>query len=218
MTLWVKALNGDMVELPFSPPDPQVIGGWRPIYRFLHDTLPFAKDAALHQLRLLHEGSMDLSGVKENDLLYLFITDRMTEQWISEYTVSAPPNTSPPVYRIHHSTMSWLDARWGDPYEAPAVRYRTPLTIHVVARESVEEGTYEYQTNPEYFKERYPPPSPSSSENEWYPTLRDALRHAQTKKRHGEEMTDKTVEHLIHLWELYHGTNEHLIRQGRYYE
>lgn len=217
MTLWARTIAGDIIELPFSPSELCVPCGWRPVYRFLHTTLPFAKEAALHQLRLLHEGSMELSGVKEGDVLDLVITDKMAEQWISEYTISAPPNTTPPLYRFHHSTMSWLDGRWGDPYETPEICYRPPITIHVIMRESVKDSMYVYQINPEFFKERY---SSSSRplEQEWYPTLRDALCAIQKRKRHGEEMTDKTIEHLVHLWELYHGSNEHLIRQGRYYE
>lgn len=217
MSLWIQPLVGDLMEIPFSPPTSRHQEGWRPIYRFLHDQIPFLKEKALHQLRLFHQGSMDLSGVKEGDVLHLLITEPMVEKWISEYTISSPPNVPIPSYIFHHSTMSWLDARWGDPYEKPILHYRTPLTLHVEMREDIANKCKEYQINPEYFKERYPPLSPSDVPK-WYATLRDALRAVQEKKSNGEEMTDKTIEHLVHLWELYHGTNEHLVRQGRYYE
>jgi hypothetical protein len=219
MTLWIQPLIGDPLEIPFSPPDATLPGTWSPIYRYLHQVLPFSKEIALHQLRLLHNGSFDLSGVKEGDVLHLLVTDPMVEQWISEVVLSHPSSSSDPLYRFHLSTMSWLDGRWGDPYEKPEIQYRTPLTLRVMRREFVAEGRSDYTVNPDYFRERYPPPSrSSSSESEWYPTLREALHAHQQKREKGEEMTDKTIEHLHHLWGLYHGTNEHLVRQGKYYE
>lgn len=214
MTLWILPFIGDPIEIPFSPPDSPLSGAWRPIYHYLYAILPFVKGKQLHQLRLIHNGSFDLSGVKEGDVLHLLVTEPMVEQWISEYTLSSP-SSSNPLFYFHHSMITWMDGRWGDPYEHPEIQYRTPLTLHILKRESiVEGGRSDYQINPNYFKELYP--SSPSPEPEWYPTLSEALRAFQTPK--GEVMTDKTIDHMVHLFELYHGTNEHLARQGRAYE
>jgi hypothetical protein len=214
MSLWVQPLFGEMIEIPFSPPDPPLPEGWRPIYRHLHTTIPFLREKALHHLRLFHNHSADLSEVKDGDVLHLLVMDDMAERWVTEYTISDSPSSFP---LLHHSTLSWFDGRWGDPHETPSIQYRTPLTAHVIMKEGTIAGGRMFMVNPIYFRERYPPPSPYIDPS-WHPTLREALRKTQVIKRNGEEMTDNTVEHLVHLWELYHGTNQHLIDKGRYYE
>jgi len=63
----------------------------------------------------------------------------------------------------------------------------------------------------------------SLPEETGYPTLREAcvaFRNGmnQESQENQEVCTENTVEHIIHLWELYHGTNQHLADQGRYYD
>lgn len=212
MTLWIQPLFGDPFNLPFSPPDPSTPEGWRRIYDSIYDIIPNVKEEekALHQLRLIHGDSMDLSDVKEGDILRLVVTERMVERWVSESLLSSMNS-----YQVWHSTMSWFNRKWGDPYETPSVYYRTPLLLHVVLREQAT-GVRAYQAHSESFGELGG--AGPAKKQEWYPTLRKALLAVQTEQRCGEEMTDKTLEHLLHLWGLYHGTHQHLVEQGRLYE
>lgn len=215
MTLWIQPLFGTPYELPFFPPDPSAPEGWRPIYTMLSSLIPWEREEerVLHQLRLIHRGSFDLSDVKEGDHLRLLVTERMVERWVSEYDLSPADGT----FHFWHSTMSWYDGRWGDPYETPTVYYRTPLTLHVVLRIEQATGIRTYQTQPDFFPIAYGGGSDKKRPRSWYATLRDALRAFQTERANGVEMTDKTLEHLHHLWGLYHGTNQHLVDQGRWY-
>lgn len=208
MTLWIQPLFGDPYALPFSPPDPASPDGWRPVYEALsrRGNAERGEETALHQLCLLHGDTMDLSGVKEGDVLRLVVTERMVERWVSEYSLSKEEDT----HTIWHSTMCWWDGRWGDPYEKPSISYRTPLTLHVVLRVDHATGLRAYQTQPNLIQVH-------EQEREWYPTLREALRAFQIERDHGAEMTDTTLEHLHRLWSLYHGTYQHLVDQGRWY-
>lgn len=213
MTLWIQLIFGDPIETPFTPP----LKSWRPVYQFLHSRL--CPDKKIHQLRLYYEESTDLTHVPDGALLHLIVSEPMVERWISEY--SLPSKTNHPI-QFHQSTLAWYDARWGDPYEDKKIQYRTSLTIHIVKKEVKEtKGNYcEFTINPEYFREMYG--DKESQQNEiWYPTLREAcyaFRKDLHEKNSEETMTEKTCEHLIHLWEIYHGTNQHLVDQGRYYD
>lgn len=207
MPLLIQPLFGAHIIVPFIPHETS----WSHLYRYLH--VRYYNNVELYQLRLYHNESPDLSNVKDGDTLHLFVSDGMVERWVSEHSV----DTQCDGIVFHHSNMTWYDIRWGDPYENPAVTCRTSLTIHVLMRE--QDGTRSFMLNPEYFKEQYT--TRNKSPGIWYPTVRDACYSFRDKYNttEGEEVvSEKTVEHLIHLWELYHGTQKHLVNQGRYYD
>lgn len=213
MTLWIQLLFGDPIETPFTPP----LKSWRPIYQFLHNRM--YPDKKIHQLRLYYEGSTDLTHVPDGALLHLIVSEPMAERWISECSLHSKENDQ---ITFHQSTLTWYDARWGDPYEDKKVQYRTSLTILILAKEVKEEKGeyYEFTMNHEYFREMYGNKE-SQKKEIWYPTLRQtcyAFRKELYEKNSEEIMTEKTCEHLIHLWEIYHRTNQHLVDQGRYYD
>ena len=198
MTLWIQTLFGDPIEIPFSPPI-----HWRSVYHYLH--LRHFPDKRVHQLRLFRGESADLSDVEEGDTLRLLVTDPMVERWVSEYSIPAPPCT------YHYSTLTWLDARWGDPYQDLTIQYRTPLTLHMIAKE-VDTKITEFIVSDSMTIQA------STSDRHWSPTLREACFAFRTFLNKEEEIcTENTVENVVYLWELYHGTNHHLA-QGRYYD
>ena len=206
MPLLIQPLFGDSIIVPFSPPI-----SWREVYSYL--CTHHFQDARLDQLCLYHNESSDLSSVRDGDTLRLFVNERMAERWITEYSTDAKNDG----IRFYHSTLSWYDIRWGDPYEYPAVLYRTSLTVHILMRE--HDGTRAFMLNPVFFQEQYT--TRDKSAGIWYSTLREACYAFRNKwnATEGEEaVTEKTVEHFIHLWELYHGTHKHLVDQGRYYD
>lgn len=220
MTLWIQPLFGDAFSIPFSPTSKR---WWKDVYFYLHHQ--YHSDKKMEQLRLFHNESADLSNVNEGDLLHLFVTDRIAERWISEYTVDRDWKEHGVQY--HHSTLAWYDGRWGDPYENPSVRYRTSLTLHILVKErksmdESKENTLEFLINPVYFKESYVLPSKiKTTTQHWLPRLRDAcnaFREEWNAEEHADSFTEKTAEHIILLWELYHGTNQHLVDNGRYYD
>lgn len=210
MTLWIQLLFGDPIPIDVLPP----LRSWRPVYQLLQARL--CPEKKIHQLRLYDKGSTDLSHVPDGGVLHLIVSEPMVERWVSEFTLPSKVNDT---IQFHQSTLAWYDARWGDPYEDKKVQYRTALVIHVLAKERKGE-CYEFTVNPEYFKELY-----GNKEHQkdtiWYSTLREACyayRKELYEKNSEETMTEKTCEHLVHLWELYHGTNQHLVDQGRYYD
>lgn len=212
MTLWVQPIFGDLIEVPFSPPTPLM--SWRPIYQFLHAKQ--CPDRKLHELRLFHNGSPDLSTVSDGELLHLVVTEPIAERWKAEHSVTQKEHDS---ILFHHSTLSWYDARWGDPYNDPKVQYRTSLTIYIVVRE-IKDISMDFTINPEYFHELYGNKE-KKRDMVWYSSLREAC-YAFRKELHDshseEVMTERTCEHLIQLWNVYHGSNQHLIDNGRYYD
>ena len=205
MTLWIQTLFGNPIEIPFSPP----IIRWRDVYYYLHHV--HFSDKRVHQLRLFRGDSPDLSNVHEGEVLRLLITDLMAERWVSEYSVTSKNGE----YRYHHSTITWLDGRWGDPYQDQTIHYRTPLTLHIVVLE--KEGVNTFQVNMNLMAEQYggrrKDPNQRNPDREiaWYSTLYDAC-HAfretlnQEVGQGKEVCTESTIDHAIHLWGLYHGT------------
>lgn len=202
MTLWIQPLFGDPIELPFSPP----MIHWRAVYHYLH--LHHFPEHRIHQLRLYHDELPDLSGVKEGDVLRLLVSDLMVERWVSEYSWVSKEDGA--IY--YQSTLTWLDACWGDPYEDPLIQYRMPLTLHLIVREKEQDKTF--QVERESSVPSYGVPS------KWFPSLREAcLAFREKLDQLGEEKcAESTIEHVIHLWELYHATNQHRWDQGRYYD
>lgn len=201
MTLWIQPLFGDPLPIPFSPP----MIHWRAVYQYLQSH--HFPDSRIHQLRLFRGDSADLSGVEEGDMLRLFVAEPMVERWISEYSIPTPSC----IY--HYSTLTWLDARWGNPYQDLSIQYRTPLTLHIIAREQNKDMTFNVRHTMSIEN--------SIPERGWYPTLREAcmaFRVSLREEEGNEVCTENTVENVVHLWELYHGTNQHLVDQGRYYE
>jgi hypothetical protein len=217
MTLWIQPVFGDLFSIPLSPDK----NSWRQIYHYLKDH--HYPEIRVDQIRLFLDGENDLSRVKEGDILQIVIADRMVERWVSEYTDEKTWTTH--GVRFHHSTITWYDGRWGDPYEDPTVSYRTSLTLTLIEREIRDkEGriTMDYMVNPDYFRDRYGSILQGVEKKEvWYPTLQEAcmaFRQEKNEKEKADVFTEKTLEHVIRLWELYHGTNQHLIDQGRYYD
>jgi hypothetical protein len=200
MPLWIHPLFGDPIEVSFSLV--QLPYGWRNVYYHLY--YRYYSDKPVHCLRLFHGESMDLSGVQDGDHLRLLVTDPMAERWVSEYRVG----THRP---IHCSMMTWYDDKWGDPYETPAILYRTPLTAYLFALENSDHMLF--RISPESIP-------PYEEKDRWYPTLREAGQSfREALQCEGiAHCSEKTVEHFIHLWELYHGTLQHHVNQGRYYD
>lgn len=208
MTLWIQPIFGDLINIPFSYP----IESWRAVYHYLH--IRQCPDKKIHQLRLFYNGSSDLSTVQEGSILHLVITEPMVEQWVSEYSLNSKENDN---IIFHHSTLSWYDARWGDPYEDKKIQYRTSLMIHILVRE-IKGNPLEFTINPNYFNKLYGNKDKKIN-TVWYSSLHKACDEFRNESNGVEEViTEKTCEHLIHLWNLYHGTNQHLVDQGRYYD
>ena len=217
MTLLIRPVFGDSFSIPLSPEK----NTWRQIYHYLKNH--HYPDIRVDQIRLFHDDHDDLSNVKDGDLLNILITDRMMERWVYEYT----NNTSWKDHgiRFHHSMITWYDGRWGDPYDNPTISYRTSITLTLIEREkrkSDDQIIYDYMVNPDYFRERYGNLSHESTRKDtWYSTIREAciaFRQEKNEKEKADVFTEKTLEHVIRLWELYHGTDEHLIQQSRYYD
>jgi hypothetical protein len=210
MTLWIQPLFGDPIEIPFSPP----IVHWRTVYQYLQ--CRYFPDKRVHQLRLFRGESADLSCVEEGEILHLLVTDLMAERWVSEYSITTK---DAPADTYHYSTVTWMDARWGDPYQDPSIQYRTPLMLHIVAREKEDRMDFMVMDSvgmDPYGGRRKDPDLP---EHKWCSTLRwacDAFREGLNQEE--EVCTESTIEHVCHLWELYHGTNQHVADQGRYYD
>lgn len=208
MTLWIQPLFGDPFSIPFSPPL-----RWRDVYHYLHHR--HVPDKRLHQLRLFREDSADLSDTQEGDVLRLLVTEPMVERWVSEYSITSKDT---PVYLYHYSTLTWMDARWGDPYQDLSIQYRTPLMLYIVAREreSMEFMIHDSILMAPYGGRRK---DPDLGENKWYPSLKEAcVAFRETLNQKEEVCTESTIYHILHLWELYHGTNQHLADEGRYYD
>ena len=191
MPLWIHPLFGDVIEVPFSLV--QLPYGWRNVYYHLH--YQFYSDKPIHCLRLFHGDSTDLSTVQDGDHLRLFITDQMAERWVSEYQVGTH-------HPIHCSMMTWYDGKWGDPYETPAILNRTALTAYLFTLENTGHKRFliSLDSLPPYGEV-------------WYPTLQEAGQ-AFRDVLHREGIvycTEKTVEHFIHLWILYHGTKSYRV-------
>lgn len=200
MPLWIHPLFGDPIEISFSLI--QHPHGWRNVYYHLH--CRFYSDKPIHCLRLFHGESADLSAVQDGDHLRLLVTDQMAERWVSEYRMK----THRPV---HCSMVSWYNGQWGDPYETPSILYRKPLIAYLFALEhDVGRILFRISLTTQLSEEK----------EVWYPTLREASKVFRDTL-HQEGMihcTEKTVEHFIHLWGLYHGTNQHLSDKGRYFD
>lgn len=210
MTLWIKLLSGDLFSIPFSPP---IISSQK-LYQYLHSH--YYPNITLYQIHLFHNGNTDLSKVKEEDILDLFISEPYAEKWVTDFSKNQEN------YRFHQSGITWYDGRWGDPYEDPSVLKRTSLTTYIHVRENTleedETKRRHYTINHNFFKELYPP---SQEEAIWHSTLEEAFEHYRehwNKKQNGDSFTELTMKHMIHLWNLYHGTNYHLIEKGRYYD
>lgn len=200
MPLWIYPLFGDPIEVPFSLV--HLPYGWRNVYHHLH--FKYYSDKPVHCLRLFHGESTDLSGVQDGDYLRLFVTDRMAEQWVSEYrTVKHRP--------IYCSMMTWYDSQWGDPYENPKILYRTPLTAYLFALENTDHMLF--RMSPDAL-------TSSNEQDVWYSTLHEAGQAFRTAvQQSGRAVcSEKTVDHFIHLWMLYNGTSQHLVHQGRWYD
>jgi len=213
MSLCIQPLFGDPFSIPLSPET----HSWRDIYYYLKNV--HYRENKVEQICLFHNGQTDLSEVKDGDLLHILINEPMVERWVSEYTTDNQWEKY--GVRFHHSTLTWYDGRWGDPYENPSVQYRTSLTIHILLRETLknEKIVQEFTINPVYFKELYG--RPNQQTETWYPTLYEAchsFRKEWNEKQKEDSFTERTADHLIRLWELYHGSNQHLIDQGRYYD
>jgi hypothetical protein len=210
MTLWIKPLFGDMFSISISLP----ITSLHNIYRCIQSH--HYSDIKIHQLHLFHNESMDLSQVKEGDVLDIFISEPYAEKWVSEF------DKKQEHYLFHNSCITWYDGRWGDPYEDPSILNRTSLTLHIHVRENTLEPEDErkkvFTLSQSFFKERYPP---SNDEMGWYSTLEEACHHYRenwNKKHNANSFTELTMEHVIRLWNIYHGTNYHLWEKGLYYD
>lgn len=200
MTLWIQPLFGDPISIPFSPP----MIHWRAVYQYLQ--IRHFPDKRVHQLWLFRGDSLDLSGVEEGETLRLLVTEPMVERWISEYSIPTP------LFTYHYSTVTWTDARWGDPYRDLTLQYRTPLILHIVARESPHK-VMEFMVSDSMTIDA------SMLDRPWYLTLFEACLAFRISLNKEEEIcTENTAANVAHLWELYHGTNQHLVDQGRYYE
>lgn len=214
MPLWIQPLFGDPFSIPLSP----VTDTWKDICSYLKRA--HYPDCHLHQITLLYHGGFDLSSVKDEDTVHILINDRMAERWVSEWVDDKEWEKH--GVRFHHSTLTWYDGRWGDPYEDSTIQYRTPNTIRLVLRE-IQRGdksvTCDFTVDPVFFKERYGPHR--TPDEIYYPSLRDACyayRKQKNEKENADVVTEQTIENVIRLWEFYHGTNQHLIDQGRYYD
>lgn len=211
MTLWIQPLFGDMIPILYSTP----IENLHLFYRFIHTH--FYPDLKLHQLHIYHNNSLDLSQVKDDDILRIFITEPYAENWVSDYS-----NTNDSQYNFKHSCITWYDGRWGNPYEDPSVLNRTSLTLHIHVKEDTQDNVpskkRQFTINHNFFKQLYPS---SKEETIWYPTLEEACHHYRqdwNMKQNADSFTELTMKHIIHLWNLYHDTNYHLIEKGRYYD
>ncbi len=199
MTLWIHPLFGDPIEISFSLV--QLPYGWRNVYYYLH--YHYYSDKPVHCLRLFYRDSIDLSAVQDGDHLQLLVTDQMAERWACEYQIGTHRT-------IHCSMMTWYDGKWGDPYENRDILYRTSLTAYLFALENADHMLFRLSSDA----------VPPEEQEVWYPTLREAGQaFRDALQRDGiAQCTEKTIEHFIHLWELYHGTQQHLIDKGRYYD
>jgi hypothetical protein len=211
MVLWLKPLFGDMIPISYSTP----IQNIHIFYRFIQTK--YYPEIKLHQLHISHNESLDLSQVKENDILNIFIDEPYAEKWITDYSF-----TQSSKYTFKHSCLTWYDGRWGDPYEDPSVLNRTSLTLHIHLREDTEEldpsKKTQFTLNYNFFKQMYPS---SKEETKWFFTLEEACQYYRddwNTKQNADSFTEKTMKHIIHLWNLYHDTNYHLIEKGRYYD
>ena len=211
MTLWIKPLFGDMFSISFLLP----ITSLHNLYRHIQDH--HYPDIKLHQIHLFHNENMDLSEIKDGDVLHLFISEPYAERWVSDFTTSSSDR-----YIFKNSCIMWYDGRWGDPYEDPSVLKRTSLTLHIHTREDIQENDpskkIQFTLNHNFFKELYPP---SKEVTIWYSTLEEACqtyRENWNKKQNADSFTETTMKHIIHLWKLYYNTNYHLIEKGRYYD
>lgn len=212
MTLWIKPLFGDMLPISYSIP----IQNLHNFYRCIH--MKYYSELKLHQIHIYHNDSLDLSEVKDEDILYIYISEPYAEKWISDWSKSSPDDQ----YIHKNSCITWYDGRWGDPYEDPSVLNRTSLTLHIHVIEDTQEKDpskkRKFSLNHTFFKTLYPP---SNEETIWYPTLEEAChyyREVWNTKQQADSFTEVTMKHIIHLWNLYHDTNYHLIENGRYYD
>lgn len=207
MPLWIQPIFGNLIEIPFSPP----IDSWRSIYNYLH--FRYFSDKKLHQLHLFHNNSSDLSNVSDGEILHLIVSDLMVERWISECSIHSKQNDN---IQYHHSTLSWCDARWGNPYEDLTIQYRTQNICYIIVKE-IKDCPTQFRMTLEYIH-RYDNED-TQSDILWYTTLREACYEFRKILNMSQEiMTEKTCDNIIHLWDLYHGTNQHLFDQGRCYD
>ena len=214
MPLWIQPLFGEAFMIPLSPPT----DSWKNIVSHLKKN--YYPDQNVLQIVLLHNGETDLSEVKDGDTVHILINDHMAERWVSEWVDNA--RWEQYGVRFHNSTLSWYDGRWGDPYEDPTILYRTSYTIRIVLRERQmpdKSMVSDFTIDPVYFKERYGPHQ--TPDETFYPSLREACDAFRIKKNETEGadvFTEQTAENIVRLWEYYHGSNQHLIDQGRYYD
>jgi len=197
-----------MMPIEYSTP----IENLRNFYHCVH--MKYYSELKLHQIHIYHNdhNDLDLSEVKDEDILYIYISEPYAEKWISDWSKSSPDNE----YIHKNSCITWYDGRWGDPYENPSILNRTSLTLHINVIEYNSSKKFSLQHV--FFKTLYPP---SDEETIWYPTLEEACqkyRDAWNNKEQADSFTEITMKHVIHLWNLYHDTNYHLIENGRYYD
>ena len=178
ITIYIKQLSGDIIPINFKPD--VYIRNVNLLFK-VHSLFP---EYPLERILLFHNDFIDLSKIKDQDILNLFICDSYQEKIIyslvcenyERYTVNIYDNSSNYFYNKERksSICFYIFMRLKNKY----------------FKVSTEEN---YDENDE------------NDENDWFPDLYHALVHFQKDynniKKH-TSFTDEKVIYIYHLWNI----------------
>ena len=187
ITVYIKTLFGDIIPITFEPKERNI--------HLLFKVQSFFPEYTVERILLYYNDFIDISNVKDGDILYLFICEPYTESWSSL-------SFSNSDYTTH--IVNWYglieDNYFYDIQKKTSIALYIDINNNNNYRVSVSKDMHLL---------------------EWFPDLRQALLDFQQKYnstiKHSVFSDDKLI-HIYHLWNL--NTNDFYreMVKSRYYD
>lgn len=186
ITVYIKTLFGDIIPITFEPKERNI--------HLMFKVQSFFKEYPVERILLYYNDFIDISNVKDGDILYLFICEPYTENWSSISFSNADYTTY---------IVNWYGLT--DENYFYDMQKKTSIALYV-------------DINSDKFRVS------ASKNNyllEWFPDLREALLDFQKKYNNTTKhcfFSDDKLIHIYHLWNLNTSEFYKEMIKSRYYD
>lgn len=192
ITVYIKVMSGDIIPISFEPKDRNI--------HLIFKVQSFFPEYPVERILLYHKNFIDISDIKDGDILSLFICDSYSENWSSIYI----DNNN---YKTH--IINWYKPDSNNVYFYN--KEKTSICLYIDKYVDKDEEKYKLSVDP-YNK-------PISSI--WFSDMHQALLNFQ--KIYNSIMkhslfTDDILIHCYHLWNLNTSDFYKEIKRTRYYD
>lgn len=190
ITVYIKTMSGDIIPITFEPKDRNI--------HLIFKVQSFFPQYPVERILLYHNNFIDISNLKDGDILCLFICDSYPENWSS---LSVGNN-------IKTNIINWYTSSDNDNYFYSKEK-RTSICLYIDNYAEKNESKYKVYIDR------------NKNILVWHSDMYDALLTFQ--KEYNSVMkhsifTDDILVHCYHLWNLNTSEFYNEIKRSRYYD